>query len=129
MEGKGNKVLITVLGSEYAVISREEPAYVHELARRLDEKIREIMRADDRNSLVSASVLCALEYQNELLRQTAGTDNLRSQIQDYLEDFNKARIEIEELKRRIESLKRENFGLKEQVLTLKEKLSKTKDDR
>lgn len=115
MNGKGNKVLVTVMGSKYAIISGEEPAYVQELARRLDESIKQILEADDRTSLVAAAIVCAMSYQNELLKQTASADNMRLQIKDYLEDFNKARIEVEELKRHSEHLKRENASLREQL--------------
>ena len=40
---KGNKVKITICGKEYSLQADEQPAYVQQLAARLDQKITELM--------------------------------------------------------------------------------------
>ncbi len=107
-----NRATIRIMGSDYVVMTDEAPMYVEELGRQIDEKVKKILGFDDRISLTAATILCALDYLNDLTKASQSADNMRGQVKDYLEDSAKARIEVEELKRQIEKLKSENKALK-----------------
>ena len=53
-----------------------------------------------------------MEYLDELEKSSASADNMRSQIQNYLDDAASAKVEAEEAKREIARLRRELDQLK-----------------
>ena len=52
-------------------------------------------------------MLCALEYLDEWQKAISGADNMRVQIQDYLEETAKAKLAAEEARRELARMKRE----------------------
>ena len=116
---KGNKVKITICGKEYSLQADEQPAYVQQLAARLDQKITELMEENDTLSLSSAAILVGLSLMDDSYKTTSDMDNIRGEIRNYVEEAGKARAEadnlriaLEDREREIESLKAE-LGLKE----------------
>ena len=116
---KENKVKIMICGKEYALQTDEQPAYVQQLAGRLDHKITEMMEANDTLSLSSAAILIGLSLMDDSYKTTSDMDNIRGEIRNYVEEAGKARAEadglrkeLEEREREIENLKTE-LGLKE----------------
>ncbi|MCI8500858.1 MAG: cell division protein ZapA [Oscillospiraceae bacterium] len=116
---KGNKVKITICGKEYSLQADEQPAYVQQLAARLDQKITELMEENDTLSLSSAAILVGLSLMDDSYKTTSDMDNIRGEIRNYVEEAGKARAEadnlriaLEDREREIESLKTE-LGLKE----------------
>ena len=62
---KENKVKITICGKEYSLQTDERPAYVQQLAGRLDHKITEMMENNDTLSLSSAAILVGDVYKRQ----------------------------------------------------------------
>ncbi|MGN0447879.1 MAG: cell division protein ZapA [Acutalibacteraceae bacterium] len=117
-----NKIKIMITGTEYTVITEEEPEYVLALASELDSKMADIMKGNSYLSVTQAAVLSALDYADECKKSTATADKLRDQIKDYLDDAGKAtnkaavaRHETEKLRKEIEALKAENEKLKKMI--------------
>lgn len=102
-----NKVTIIISGSQYSIVSEDDPVYVEELGSEVNEAIREIVTANPHVSLTQASVLVALDFADQAKKATAAADNLRAQIKDYLEDSARARMEVDVTRREIERLNRE----------------------
>lgn len=111
-----NHVKVIICNTEYAIVSQESPEYVRNLAQMLDGTLEELMQADPSISVTKALVLCAISYLDSATKAEASTDNLREQIQTYLEESTDARGESNDLKREIASLKKENQQLKAQLL-------------
>ena len=114
-----NKVKITICGKEYTLQTDEQPAYVKQLAKRLDTRITELLDANDTLSLSSAAILVGLTLMDDSYKTTSDIDNIRGEIRNYVEEAGKARAEadalrrlLDEREREIESLKTE-LGLKE----------------
>ena len=66
-ENKKNKVVVSLMGREYALLTQEEPAQVQRVARYVDRKMREsaiTLRAGDG----MASMLTAMTIAGELFR-------------------------------------------------------------
>ncbi len=108
-----NRVKITVLGTEYPIVTDENEEYFIELSYKLDKELKGILHDNPRISSINAAVLCSLSYLDLLTKSEETNDNLRAQINGYIQETAKARIELDEAKREIERLKRENQSLKQ----------------
>lgn len=101
------KVRLEICGSSYVVSTNDSEEYLLELAERLDEDMKKIMLEAPNASVTSAAVISALGYLDEASKSAFGADNMRAQIQDYLEDAAKAKMAAEEARREVERLRRE----------------------
>ena len=89
------KVKLTICGAEYVINSGEKDQYMVELGNEVDEKITSILRQNPRISVTQAAVLAALEFADAQRKANMDAENLRSSIQDYLNDAGRARTECE----------------------------------
>lgn len=102
-----SKVQINVAGMNFSLVTEDEPAYVEGLAKELSNSIEEIVASNTNLSVAQAAILVALDCKDELSKHNNSSDNLRSQIKDYLEDAARARMEAEGYKRELDRLKAE----------------------
>lgn len=101
------KVKLEIGGASYVVATNDPEEYLLALAERLDEDINRIMVETPNASVTAAAIMTALSYLDEIEKTSRGADNMRAQIQDYLEDAAKARMAAEEARREAEKLRRE----------------------
>lgn len=106
------KIRLTIAGTEYVVSTDDDLDYAAALGAELDARINEIMRLNPRASVTQAAVLCALEYADTAKKGADSAENLRSQIQNYLEDAARARTDAEISKREAERLAKELSALR-----------------
>ncbi len=107
-----NKVKLTIKGTDYLISTDDDIEYAQMLGAELDEKLTKMMRDNSRLSVTQAAVLCALEFQDSAKKSEESADNLRSQIQDYLEDAARARTDAEISRREAERLGKELSSLR-----------------
>jgi cell division protein ZapA len=112
---KENKVKITICGKEYSLQTDERPAYVQQLASRLDHKITEMMENNDTLSLSSAAILVGLSLMDDSYKTTSDMDNIRGEIRNYVEEAGMARAEADSLRRKLEEREREIEALKTEL--------------
>ena len=117
-----NRVKLTIGGAEYAIVTEDDIAYVTELGAELNEALETTMKENPRISTTQAAVLVALQYADEFKKANISSDNLRSQIKDYLDDAASAkskadwaRHELEEAKRQVEALSIDNSRLRAEL--------------
>ena len=106
------KIKLNIAGESYNITTDENPEYYLELAAKTDEAISELVRSSSRISVTQAAVLTCLDYADKYTKSERTCENLRSQIQDYLEEAAKSRSEAE-------IARRENAHLLKQLETLK----------
>lgn len=106
MENK-NKVNVKIYGTDYTILTEENEEYILELAYELDSDMKKLCQRSTRFTATSAAVLCALEYLDKKNKEIDTSDRMRLQINDYIQDTAKARIELDDAKRKIERLERE----------------------
>ena len=106
---KENQVKITICGKEYSLQTDERPAYVQQLAGRLDHKITEMMENNDTLSLSSAAILVGLTLMDDSYKTSSDMDNIRGEIRNYVEEAGMARAEADSLRRELEEREREEF--------------------
>lgn len=111
-----NRVKVSIMDAEYIVLSDEDESYVIETAAEIEKKIMTIINSNSRISMLMATTLTAMDYCDIAKKSNLASDNLRSQIKDYLEESSKSRAQLEESKKEIAKLNRE-------IQTLKMRLS------
>lgn len=102
-----NKVSVKIYGTDYTILTEENEEYILELAYELDSDMKKLCQRSTRFTATSAAVLCALEYLDKKNKEEGTSDRMRLQINDYIQDTAKARIELDDAKRKIERLERE----------------------
>ncbi len=107
-----NKVKVMICGTEYTLSAEDDKEYLAELGKELDAKMTELIKNNQRLSVTQCAVLSALEYLDAFKKADANAENLRSQIQDYLEDAARARTDSEITKREVERLGKELAALR-----------------
>ena len=90
-----NKVKLTICGAEYIIGSDEDSKYMIELGDEVDEKISTVLKQNPRISVTQAAVLAALEFADSEKKAVVSAENLRSKIQEYLEDSARAKTDRE----------------------------------
>ena len=95
-----NRITVSICGGDYTLLAEENRSYMQKMAALVDGKMSEIM-ASGRVSRTDAAVLAAANLADELLKQQASTESLRSQLKGYLDDANKAKNELSECKREV----------------------------
>ncbi len=102
-----NKVRLEICGSSYVVSTSDSEEYLLGLAERLDKDMNQLMIDSPNASVTAAAVITALSYLDEAEKSAFGADNMRAQIQGYLEDASRARLAAEEAKREAQQLRGE----------------------
>lgn len=106
-----NRITINICGTDYTLMAEESPSYMQKVAAMVDSKMSEMM-ASGRINRTDAAVLAAMNIADEMLKQQNGTENLRSQLKGYLDEANRAKVELSEAKREIFKLQQELSKLK-----------------
>ena len=89
------KVKIKVGASEDIISSTNTEEYTRSLAENLDAQIKDFLQVHPTASTMTATVLIALGYLEEIERANVSADHMRSQVQEYLEDANRYRTDAE----------------------------------
>lgn len=125
-----NKIKLVIGSAEYTLLSEDEPKYVMELGNEVDDALRALMKDNPHISTTQAAILVALDYADKHKKANVSSDNLRSQIKDYLDDAANAkgkadwaRHEAENAKRELEASRLEIERLNIQVRSLLEQVN------
>jgi len=114
-----NKIKITVAGTQYSIMSQEEPEYVEGLARNLDKQLRTLLGTNPSLSLSDALILCSLQYMDDAKKNEDTADHLRAQFSGYMDEIKEAKDREEALKKDLEQMRRETLQLKVEMQHLK----------
>ncbi len=106
------KIKLMIAGTEYSIATDDNLEYVAQLGEELDKSISTIMRDSSKLSVTQAAILVALENLDKAKKGETSAENLRSQIQGYLEDAARARTDAEISKREAERLTKEISALR-----------------
>ena len=98
-----NKVKLTICGVNYFINTDENPEYVENLGKMIDERMGKILKAGALVTMTQAAVLVALEMADKC----AKSEETSSQTKEYLEEAIKAKNERDYYKRELERIKTE----------------------
>ena len=99
-ETMANRVTVSICGDEYTFVAEESAAYMQKVGAYVDEKMTELLTAA-KVGRTDAAVLTAANIADELFKEREASEGLRRQLKQYLDEANRARTEVSELKREI----------------------------
>jgi cell division protein ZapA len=99
------KVEVKINGKDYTVIGVESEEYIQKVALYIDKKMNEITNLNNRLSTSMAAVLTAINVADDYFKTLEALDNLRNQIQQYIQELDEATSELEKYKKENEELK------------------------
>ena len=106
------KIKLIIANDEYSISTDNDLDYVAQLGEELNQRITTILNNSARISVTQAAILTALEYADAAKKGEITSENLRGQIQEYLEDAARARTDAEISKRELERVTKELNALK-----------------
>jgi cell division protein ZapA len=100
-----NKIYVKIMEQEYVLVGEEEQEYYLDLAKKVDNVMREITRSNNRYNVNMVAVLTALNFadvlyktQMELGDTSEKLEALQSEMQKPFEELNSLNQEIEAIK-------------------------------
>jgi len=106
------RVCLTICGVDYVLLCDKDDEYMRALGAELNDTMARTLRENGRVSATQAAVLCALRYMDEAREAQTSAENLRTRIQEYLEDAARLKREAEHWRHEAEQLQREAAELK-----------------
>lgn len=106
------KIKLIIANDEYNISTDNDLDYVAQLGEELNQRISAILANSARISVTQAAILTALEYADAAKKGEIASENLRGQIQEYLEDAARARTDAEIAKRELERVSKELAAFK-----------------
>ncbi len=95
-----NRVTMSICGEEYTFVAEESASYMEKVGAYVDEKMSELLQTA-KVGRTDAAVLTAANIADELFKEREAGESLRRQFKQYLDEANRARNEVSELKREI----------------------------
>ena len=90
---------IKILDTPYSVMTDAGRTEVEQVASMVDTAMRELLDKNPRASVTMAAIYATIQFADGKRRAEETADNLRGQLRSYLEDMNKLRAELDELRR------------------------------
>jgi len=113
---KNSKVKVEILGKQFSLVSGEKTAYLIDVAKMVDERMKELRFQNPQMSYEDAAVLTALNFCDELYqknredeqRQAEEADKIRTQLVEYSKELSDATATIKKLQKELEQMKMMN---------------------
>lgn len=121
--GEKNRVRLKICDMECTVSTEDQEEYVRELGKDVQRTIQGFLGQNNgRVSLAMAATIAALTYCDEYQKETANSDNLRTQIKQYCDEAIQVREEAERLQVENEKLRADLDALHAECSRLKMQL-------
>lgn len=109
------KVKINIAGMECKISSDRDPEYVMSLAKEINQKIDWYMNKNNTLSINHVFILLLLEYLDNYRDAKKSEDNLRDQLNKYIQEFTESRKEITDLKQKLKNISKNNKNKPEKI--------------
>lgn len=98
-----NKISFRICGAEFTIVTNDSAAYIHALATETETRIQKYITGAGVSSF-QAAVLTAMEYGDENRRKENILANIKTQVQNHLDDAARIRAERDRYKAEYEKL-------------------------
>ena len=95
-----NRVTMNICGEEYTFVAEESTSYMQKVGSYVNGKMKELL-ASAKVGRTDAAVLTAANIADELFKEREAGEGLRRQLKQYLDEANRAKNEVSELKREL----------------------------
>lgn len=110
------KISFTIANNRFTVLSSEDESYSRELAKEVDDSIKE-MCASGRSSVTAAAILTAVNSRDEIHKRENDIETLKKQLSAYLEEIVMKGQENRELKKENEKLRNDLAACRRRLLS------------
>lgn len=83
-----NILKVRIYGAEYSIRGYADANYIKTVAEYVDSKMREVDNSVRVDSSLKVAILASLNITDELLRERAEKDKIRSQLEDKIQKLN-----------------------------------------
>ncbi|AFS77931.1 cell division protein ZapA [Gottschalkia acidurici 9a] len=102
------KVIVNINRQDYTVVSIESEEYIKEIARYVDENIKEILDKNSKLSNTMAGVLAAFNIADRYYKKSYELKDIKENVVKPLNELEETKKELEETKIKIEIIKEES---------------------
>ena len=95
-----NRIVLNICGEEYTFVAEEAPSSMQKVGAYVNQKMNEVLDGAHVGR-TDAAILTAANITDELFKEQASAEQLRSQIKQYLDEAGKAQAEASELRREV----------------------------
>ena len=95
-----NRVVVTICDQDYTLVAEESATYMQKVGSYVSQKMKDILDSAHVGR-TDAAVLTAVNLADELFKEQSASEQLRSQIKQYLDEAGKAQSQVSELKREV----------------------------
>ncbi|WOC32337.1 MULTISPECIES: cell division protein ZapA [Caproicibacterium] len=107
-----NSIRLTICGTECAVGTDDNEAYVRSIASEVQDCMQNLSRQNETASGAVIAIVAALSFCDDYHKANQTAETLREQIKGYLEDSSQARLEAETAQKEVARLKQEVASLR-----------------
>ena len=97
------KICVEIAGIKLNILSEDGRTYVEDVAKTVDEEIKDILKNKKGCSLIEAALFMAMTYSSQGGEDSMKVRNLETQIALYQANLNRMRKENEELRTQLSS--------------------------
>lgn len=124
-----SRVKLTICGSDYVLISEDSESYMRLVGEKVDKKLSEILEKCPKFSVSMAAVLSSLEFCDEKLKSQEKFEQLKSQVENYVNENTQIQIKCKKMENENLSLKSEISDLKLKIEDCKSEIERCKADK
>jgi cell division protein ZapA (FtsZ GTPase activity inhibitor) len=110
-----NKIKVKVCGTEFNILSEDNEEYTQKIASVVDRKMKQTLETNPRVSISNIAILTALEFCDLSKKLADQTENMKNQLNEYLEESQKAREEADDARKETEKLRSEIETLRQRL--------------
>ncbi|ANW99861.1 cell division protein ZapA [Thermoclostridium stercorarium subsp. thermolacticum DSM 2910] len=126
MAGK-NKVNVRIAGNEYTVCGYESPEYMQRVALYVDQKVTEIMKANQALSTSMASILSAINVVDDMFKLAEAKDALEKELESVKRELQQVKQERDMLSQQLQKANEENKHLLLELTRCETELSEVRN--
>lgn len=130
-----NIVTISINGNEYKLKGEESTEYLNDIAREVDERIREMLNSNKNFTLQSSAVLLAINYcdqirklKNKEMDLNDSIDKCNFKIQELIDENNNLKNEIIHIENKSQEIELQNKRLEEEIQAYNLLIEEDKDN-
>ena len=99
--GMKEKIYVEIAGVKLGILTEDGADYVNQIASRVNDDIKSLMKSQRNCSLIEAALFCSMNYCSQGGEDSMKVKNLETQVALYQANLNRMRKENEELRSKL----------------------------
>ena len=124
-----NKIEVKINNIEYTLVTNEQEEYVQRVALLVNKKMSKLVEQNPQLSTAMAAVLTSVNLADDYLKSEEVLDNLRVEINKYMDEARTATKELDEKRLEVETLKEDLHKLQIEIAKRETEVSNLKSNQ